>query len=430
LPATQLDGKVDTLSLNGFLTTRLTDDLGLHARFRLYDFENKTPRYRLEEGYVRFDASWNAVPRITVPFGYRSDSFDVYGTWSKGSFGFEAGFKTAGMARTFRETEDTRENVFRGVVDARGSWVVVRAIGEVGSRDHDTYHAAEAEHESFLPVSGQEAKPANQTVLRRYDQANRDLLRLGGQVEVSRDDGKLSLFASYFHTKFEYDQGPVPCDHVEDFSGQSQYCPGGVQTPLGVVDDAYDTFSLEGNWTPNARTTIYAFYTYEDGDVLQRGRQSGSDLNFSPNDVWSATITTKGNTLGAGADFDLGGEKWLLRLFGRHQKMDGNNLVTLLPGYSTSIYGSNPALQSCVNASGACAIPAFDDTKLSFVMASLKYRISRLWSATVGVGYEDYEIQDAQTGNTLNYMPASFFLQANNRDYQAWIGYLALAYKF
>jgi hypothetical protein len=46
------------------------------------------------------------------------------------------------------------------------------------------------------------------------------------------------------------------------------------------------------------------------------------------------------------------------------------------------------------------------------------------------VGYEDYEIEDSQTGNTLNYMPSSFFLQANNRDYQAWIGYLALAYKF
>ena len=63
-------------------------------------------------------------------------------------------------------------------------------------------------------------------------------------------------------------------------------------------------------------------------------------------------------------------------------------------------------------------------------MASLRYRISKLWSASFGIGYEDYEIQDAQTDNTLNYMPASFFLQANNRDYQAWVGFLNLTYRF
>ena len=83
-----------------------------------------------------------------------------------------------------------------------------------------------------------------------------------------------------------------------------------------------------------------------------------------------------------------------------------------------------------MNTSGSCAIPAFDDTKLTYVMASLRYKISKLWTAGFGIGYEDYEIQDAQTGNTLNYMPASFFLQANNRDYQAWLGFLSLTYRF
>ena len=430
LPATQLDGKVDTLSLAAFFTTRLTDSLGLHARYRRYDFDNKTPRYRLEDGYVRFDAVWEEIPRITVPYGYTNDYLDLYGTYNKGAFGFEAGFKRTGMARTFREAEDTTENVFRGVVDFRGDWIVARAIGEVGSRDYSNYHAVEAEEHSFLPVPGEVALPVNQTVLRRYDQAQRDLVRLGGQVELSPWEGKLSLFASYFHTKFEYDQSPVECEDVALFAGQSQYCPGGEQKPLGLVDDQYDTFSLEANWTASARTTVYAFYNYEDGDILQTGRQSGSTLNFSPNDVWTANITTKGQTFGAGADFNFSGDRWQLRLLGRTQDIDGNNDVSLLPAYSTAIYGSNPALRTCAGAAGDCAIPAFDDTKLIFVMASLRYRISKLWSAGLGLGYEDYEIQDAQTDNTLNYMPASFFLQANNRDYQAWVGFLNLTYRF
>jgi len=43
--------------------------------------------------------------------------------------------------------------------------------------------------------------------------------------------------------------------------------------------------------------------------------------------------------------------------------------------------------------------------------------------------FEDYEIGDSQTGNELNYMPASFFLQANNRGYQSWTGYFNLTYR-
>ena len=62
------------------------------------------------------------------------------------------------------------------------------------------------------------------------------------------------------------------------------------------------------------------------------------------------------------------------------------------------------------------------------VLGTLRYQIAERWTAGSGVGYEKYEIDDAQTGNTLNYMPSSFFLQANNRNYEAWVGYLNLTY--
>ena len=100
------------------------------------------------------------------------------------------------------------------------------------------------------------------------------------------------------------------------FPGQAVFCPGGQQAPLGLVDDAYDTFTLEANLAASERINAYAFYTWEDGDILQTGRQSGSTLNFNPNDVWSANITTKGNSFGAGADFTLVPDKWFLSLFG------------------------------------------------------------------------------------------------------------------
>ena len=430
LPAAKLDGKINTTSLSAFFTTKLTDELGLHARYRRYDHNNKTPRYELREGYVRFDAVWEDIPRITVPYGYTNDILDAYATYGKGVFGVEAGWKHNKMKRTFRESEDTTENVFRVAADVRGDWVTFRGIGEFGSRDYSGYDAVRAEEESFLPEPGVVSLPANQTVLRRPDQAKRDLTRVGGTVEVSPGSGKVTASASYFHTKFKYDQGVVPCEDVEAFPGQSRFCPGGVQAPLGLIDDKYDTFTAEVNFTPVERATVYAFYSYENGDILQDGRQSGATLNFNPADVWTSNITNKGNTFGAGADFTLVPEKWFLKLTARYQDIDGNNAVTLLPGYSTAIYGTNPLLTQCVGGSGPCTIPEFDDTTLTSVWGSLRYQFAKQWSAGAGVGYEDYQLKDAQTGNTLNYMPASFFLQADNRDYQSWVGYLSLNYKW
>lgn len=425
LPATTLDGKIDTTALNFFLNTRPTDALSLNARYRRYDHDNKTPRYELHDGYVRFDAVWEDIPRITVPYGYTNDVFDAYATLGKGAFVVEAGYKYNKVARTFREAEDTSENVFRVAADYRGDWVVVRGLGEFGSREYSNYHAVEAEEHSFL----ESGLPANQTVLRRPDQANRDLTRFGGTVELAPGSGKFTLFASYLHTKFEYDQDPVECEDVSAFPGQSVFCVGGEQNPLGMIDDQYDTFTVEANYTPGERATVYAFYTWEDGDILQNGRQSGSTINFNPNDVWTSNITNKGTTFGGGVDLTLKPEKWFLNLFGRYQEIDGNNDVSLLPTYSTSIYGTNPLLRQCTTTGTTpCSIAAFDDTKLTAIWGSLKYQLAKQWTAAAGLGYEDYTLDDSQTGNTLNYMPASFFLQADNGDYQAWVGFVRLTY--
>jgi hypothetical protein len=109
--------------------------------------------------------------------------------------------------------------------------------------------------------------------------------------------------------------------------------------------------------------------------------------------------------------------------------VDGNNMVSLRPGYSTSIYSSSTLAQCTTTTPGTpCEIPEFDDTQLTYVTAWLRYRFAEHWNAMLGVGFEDYNVDDAQTENALNYMPASFFLQANNRDYEAWVGSLSFTY--
>jgi hypothetical protein len=424
--AQTLGGKIDTMAINAFFHTTVANAVGLNARYRRYDLNNKTPRYALSEGYARFDAVWEEIPRANVPYGYTSDVFDTFATYGRGVVGVELGYRYNRMARTFRESDNTTENTFRGAVDLRTGWLVFRGIGELGKRGYDQYELARSEDASFLEAG----LPANQTVLRRPDQAKRDLVRLGGQLEISPND-KMGLFMSYSHTKFKYDQDPVECLDVEEFAGQSQYCPGGEQAPLGMIDDKYDTVSVEANFRPTARVGLYAFYSYEDGDILQNGRQSGATVDFNPVNVWTANITNKGNTVGAGVDFTIVPDKWTANLFARYQKIAGNNDVSLQPGFATAIYGTNPALQSCTGSgTSACSIPAFDDTEITYIYGWLRYQLAKQWGVSLGAGWENYEIDDSQTDTQLNYMPASFFLQANNRGYEGWVGYLNLTYSF
>jgi len=396
LPARNLDGKIDTTSLSAFFTTRLAEDFRLNARYRRYDFDNKTGRIRFDEGYVRFDAVLEEIPRISVPYGYTNDYFDAMLVYDFGKASLEGGYKYTRMERTFRESTKTSENGFRLALDVRGTeWVTLRALYELAKRDYDEYDTERSEHASYLEPEDL----VNQPALRRFDQAKRDLQRFGGTLQIAPPSGKATLLFQYTMTKQDFDKAPVPF-----------VIEPGTEAPLGLVDSDYETFTVEGDFVPSDRATFYAFYSRENIDDFQRGRQSGATLNFNTADTWTSTVADKVDSFGAGADFVLVPEKWDLNLFARWQKADGNNAFTG-PGNTEDI-------------------PLFDDTELTSVWAQLRYHISNAWSVSGGALYEDYTIRDSQTDGTLNYMPGSFFLATNLGNYQAWVGWINLKYSW
>jgi MtrB/PioB family decaheme-associated outer membrane protein len=412
LPANVLDGKIDVFALNGFFTSKLTDDLRLNARYRFYQNENQTPRIRFEEGYVRFDAVWEDIPRITVPYGWDSGYLDLYGTYDVGdSVGLEIGYKYNKINREYRETEHTTENTLRGAVDARfggGFWL--RGLWEHGSRDFDHYDAIEGEEHSFLDPDA----PANQTVLRRYDQAIRDRDKVGAQLQYTPDSGIFSVTAAYYLNKDTYDDSPVDCVLA------SPFCAGGESAALGLMEAEFKTYSLDVDVSPSDAYTVYLFYSREDIFNYQTGRQSGATLEFNPSFGWTSTVDDKVDTVGAGVNFTLVPNSWFLDLMYRYQKVDGNNDLSagssLRPGTSPTTTVTD--------------IPSYDDTKLSFLSAQLRRKLGDNWIVGLGGFWEDYELKDTQTGSVLNYMPASFFINANNGDYNGWVGWLNLTYSF
>jgi MtrB/PioB family decaheme-associated outer membrane protein len=393
LPANSLNGKIKTLAFSGGITSRPASGLGLSARFRHYDLDNQTPRLELHDGYVRFDAVWEEIPRISVPYAYSTDRADLSASYDLGSATIEAGYRYDKFNREYRETKETTQGMLSAGVRFRAKdWAVLRLSGETGSRSFDEYNAVEAEEHSFLEPED----PANLTSLRRYDQANKDMQRLNALVQLT-PTGKLGLTLAY-------QMG------TDDFKDSS----------YGLTKADNSVFSVDADFTPNERANLFAFYSREDISTNQRGRQSGGSLSESELDDWTSDIDTKVDSFGGGAVLTLVENRLKLKLQGNYQKVDGNNAI------ASPIGGAPQSSRESVG--GVAGIPEFNDTELWRALAEAHLRVNASVTLAFGGWLEQYKLRDAFAEGIVNYVPGSFFLAASDADYKGHAVYARAIY--
>ena len=387
LPAQALDGRIAVTTLMASVSSRPADRLNLTARFRRYDHDNKTERLRFP-GYVRFDGVWEDIPRISVPYGYTSNRFDGSAGYDFGRVNLEAFARHIAFERTFRETEETRENGFGAALRLRATdWAILRGSLERASRDFDQYHFEEAEHASYLDPGPAVNLPA----LRRYDQAKRDFDRINTQL-ILTPGGEVGVTLGYSLTRDDY-----------------------TESEFGLTEANYRVLSADFDYTPNARWSVYGFYSRERNVNHQAGRQSGATPSVNPLDNWFSDVTDTVDSVGGGVNVALVPDKWSWNTFGRFQKVDGFNDLSSPPGGAPDV---------------AFPIERYDDTRIFTVSSELAYRASANWSIGLGGWYEDYEADDAATTGVVYYFPASFFMAANDGNYRSITGWLKLTYRF
>ncbi|HEV7239231.1 MAG TPA: MtrB/PioB family outer membrane beta-barrel protein [Thermoanaerobaculia bacterium] len=387
LPVSSFDGKITTLTGGLSFASRPLPKLGITARYRVYDMDNKSERVELP-GYVRFDAVWEDIPRISVPYEYSTQRGDLAVTYDLGPVTLEGGYRHDVTDRTFRETEETTENAFRVAADFRPlAWVAVRTSYEFGSRDFDHYDPEGAEHASFLDPG-----PAvNLPLLRRYDQAAKDLNRISALVQLTPFDGNLGITLHLLQS-------------IDDYDDESDF---------GLLKSESRSWTVEADYAPADRWNVYAFYSNESYDTFQRGRQSGATPSTNPLDDWTATIQDDVGSLGIGGTYAIT-DRADLKLFSRYQKVDGNNDLGSPPGGTPDV---------------AFDIVNFDDTTLWTSSAELEYRLTDVWRLSLGGWIEDYQARDAQTTGIGNYMPGGFFLAPNDADYDSNALYVRASYR-
>ncbi len=130
----------------------------------------------------------------------------------------------------------------------------------------------------------------------------------------------------------------------------------------------------------------------------------------------------KTNSVGVGAHVTVVPEKWFLDLSGQYQKVDGNNDI--------GVFAGGAPFTSRVALGGVRSLPIYDDTKITTLNATLRYRFAKSWDAGVAGWFEEYKIADSNTQNVPYYAPGSFFLSANDANYQAKWAYLFLTYRW
>jgi hypothetical protein len=348
---------------------------------------NKTPRIAFEEGYTRFDAVWEDIPRINVPYGYTTDRAQASASYDLGKVDLEGGYRYNVTDRTFREVEQTTEGIVFGAVRLQpATWALFRASAEHGKRDFDGEYEGElSEDASFLNPG----PPVNQPLLRRFDLAKKDTDRVTGQMQLS-PGGNTTIDVSYSHAKDDY-----------------------KESEFGLINGKVSSVSADVDYTPNDRWNVYAFASREKFDSFQRGRQSGATPSTSPLDEWTSNVEDKVDTFGGGANFVLVKNRLDVKLNGSYQRVDGDNALDSPPGGTPDV---------------AFGISDYDDTKLLSFGGELGLKASKTIRVSVGGWFEDYTLRDSASSNIATYLPGSIFLAANDSDYRAHVVYVRAVY--
>jgi MtrB/PioB family decaheme-associated outer membrane protein len=172
LPASSLNGAIDTFLLNGVLTTKLSDQLTGTVRYRHYDNDNKTPILTFQD-FVQLDSQVISAIRRNLAPQYKKDNASLELVW-KPVKNLTVGLTPAWEKydRDRRDVDVTNEFSGKIFVDtAPTEWLNVRASYLQGMRRFEHYDFA-----TFVGIPGDpnEAYLYENIYMRKFDLANRD----------------------------------------------------------------------------------------------------------------------------------------------------------------------------------------------------------------------------------------------------------------
>ena len=161
-------------AMNYLFTSRPANTVWFSARYRQYEFDNRTVPFHVTNG-VNYDTAIVTLNKASEPYSQTRHTFDADATYSPWRYvGFRGGYTREQVDRTYRIVANTTEDIGRTSIDLTGvPWVTVRGVFEHAKRRGS-------------PVDGLELLAiGEQPTLRQYDIADRDQDRFSTIIMVT-----------------------------------------------------------------------------------------------------------------------------------------------------------------------------------------------------------------------------------------------------
>lgn len=408
-------GKVNTTMYNFAFSSRPAEGLTLRAQYRLNDLKDKSDKYVPTGDVSTGNGQWTAVTATAAdPFGHatgniydtKASRYSASATYDYKAFTIEGQVRGGQLERTHREAE-------KGTESGMGVTALYHFNDWLGFRG--TYDASKrtAEGETIYGF--------------QMDEAAFEQKKTGIEVELTPTDG-LDLSFSYLKRDVDYVDRP---DRIAVSSGVPQ--AGAVatpNTPSGLLDTKYDSYTGEFNYVANARLTVGGFYTYEkDARTNQWSTTTGTGAASKINNILNLAGSDKTNTYGANFTFQVVPEKQTVMFSATSQKVDG--LMDFTANETGSFYAPGRTTLIPAGQGGAGDLTDFDDTEITTLNASYNYVVTKDWAITTGYMFEKYDYKDPYNWNS-SLMPTTliFKMKPNDGKYTANLVYAKLTFKF
>ena len=389
------EARADIVSMVYNFNSRPADYIWLNAKYRYYDYANKTPRY--ESLALVGDTALGTAIWENEPSSVKRGTIDLDASITPYRYlGVSAGYSREDYDRTFRIFEKTAEDTYRASIDSTGNqYVTVRAKFEHSNRVGSGFDAA------LLAEVGEQADT------RHFDIADRTRDRVTGIVTVT-PTGYLDINGSVSTGKDRYGQ-----------------------TGFGLRNNDNRAWSIGADLVPATTVNLGVNYGSEKYTALQYSRTSNpltaTDLTFNDatRDWWLDQGDTV-KTFSANADF--------LKCI---PKMDVRLGFDVSDGRATYVYGLKPEQKVFTTVALSQLAPL--KNRLTDGRLDVQYYVRPNIALGAAYWYEQYNVEDfalsASTLNQLNPTSAANGAFASTiysgylyRNYRANTGFLRMTF--
>jgi MtrB/PioB family decaheme-associated outer membrane protein len=362
------DAQARVTSMNYSFNSRPADTVSFTARYRSYDFDNRTPVFHVTNT-VAYDTTVEALTDGgTSPYSVNRKTFDAEVSLTPVKYSaFRVGYTREQISQTFRTFDTTTENTLRLSADLAGlNWLTLRGVYEHAKR------VGSGLDEQALDDIGE------QTSLRQFDISDRNSDRVSAIVQV------------------------MPVSQVSfngTVSAGKEDRPG---AGFGLRSNDNRAYSVGIDYVPRQAVSMGLNYTFEKYTSLQASRQANPGAQFDdPTRDWTTDGNDTAKTFTAAMDLLKAWPKTDIRLAYDYSHAESLYVYGLAP---------NTTLPPVVQ------LPAVVN-QLQRGTLDVRYHLTSHWAAGLVYWYDKYNVNDfAQGAQTLTSITQPSYLMIGYLD--------------